>query len=76
MAIRFGFDAHLTRGHYRVDLNVRNPNRPGFLLQSDGVANFTIHEQITSRGLVDIGLKAMIYSAEAYDTAPILVEAG
>jgi lipopolysaccharide transport system ATP-binding protein len=76
MAIRFGFDAHLTRGHYRVDLNVRNPNRPGFLLQSDGVANFTIHEQVTSRGLVDIGLKAMIYSAEAYDTAPILVKAG
>jgi lipopolysaccharide transport system ATP-binding protein len=60
LAVYFQFDAHLTRGHYRVDLNVRDPKGAGFLLAATGVAAFTVDEQVTSRGLADVALKATI----------------
>jgi hypothetical protein len=64
VAVRFYFNAHLTRGHYRVDVNVRDPKGAGFLLQSDGVASFTIDKQITSHGLANVGLKASVQRSQ------------
>jgi ABC-type polysaccharide/polyol phosphate transport system ATPase subunit len=71
VAVRFHFDAHLTRGHYRIDLNVRDPKEAGFLLQSDGVASFTITEQITSHGLANVELKASVQRSQ-YSNSKIL----
>jgi lipopolysaccharide transport system ATP-binding protein len=56
--LRFDFDAHFTRGHYRVDLNVRDPKTARMMLESDGVASFAIDEDVTYSGVTDIGLKA------------------
>ena len=74
LAVLFQFDAHLTRGHYRVDLNVRDPKGAGFLLAATGVASFTIDEQITSHGLADLGLKANIQCVRARDQRPRLIQ--
>jgi lipopolysaccharide transport system ATP-binding protein len=74
LAVLFQFDAHLTRGHYHVDLNVRNPKGAGFLLAATGVASFTIDEQITSHGLADLGLKANIQCVRAQDQRPRLIQ--
>lgn len=59
LTVRFQFHAHLTRGHYRIDLNLRDPRGAAFLLQSDGVASFTIDEQVSQDGVVDIGLSVI-----------------
>jgi lipopolysaccharide transport system ATP-binding protein len=73
LTVRFKFNAHLTRGHYRVDLNVRDPNGAGFLLQTDGVATFTINEQVTYHGLANIGLKASVQQSTCLKTKTIQV---
>jgi homopolymeric O-antigen transport system ATP-binding protein len=52
--VSFRFRAHFARGHYRMTLNVRDPRRGQFLLDPDTVANFTIQEDITFDGVVDI----------------------
>jgi lipopolysaccharide transport system ATP-binding protein len=74
LTVLFQFDTHLTRGHYRVDLNVRDPKGAGFLLAATGVASFTIDEQITSHGLADLGLKANIQCVRARDQRPRLIQ--
>ena len=76
LAVLFRFDAHLTRGHYRVDLSVRDPKGAGFLLAATGVAAFTIDEQVTSHGLADVGLNATIQYVKPRDQAPKLIQAG
>ena len=74
LAVLFQFDTHLTRGHYRLDLNVRDPKGAGFLLAATGVASFTIDEQITSHGLADLSLKANIQCVRARDQRPRLIQ--
>jgi len=74
LTVLFQFHAHLTRGHYRVDLNVRDPKGAGFLLAATGVASFTVDEQVTSHGLADLGLKATIQRVQARDQAPRLIQ--
>jgi lipopolysaccharide transport system ATP-binding protein len=74
LAVLFHFDAHLTRGHYRVDLTVRDPKTAGFLLAATGVASFTIDEQVTSHGLADLGLKATIECIQAREPATRLIQ--
>jgi len=74
LAVLFQFDAHLTRGHYRVDLTVRDPKGAGFLLAATGVASFTVDEQVTSHGLADLGLKATIQCVQAREPAPRLIQ--
>jgi ABC-type polysaccharide/polyol phosphate transport system ATPase subunit len=64
LAVRFKFDAHLTRGHYWVDLHVRDPYRAKFLAQLDGAASFTIDEQISSWGVANVGLRASVQKFE------------
>jgi len=46
--------AHFARGHYRVNLNVRDPASMRFFLVAENVANFTIVEQASYQGVVDV----------------------
>jgi len=46
--------AHFARGHYRVNLNIRDPGSMRFFLVAENVANFTIVEQASYQGVVDI----------------------
>jgi len=57
ITLLFHFIVHFTRGHYRINLNIRDPQRANFLHYIDGVANFTIEEQTTYDGVTDIQLK-------------------
>ena len=58
--VSFRFRAHFARGHYRIMLNVRDPRRGHFLLDPDTVANFTVQEDITFDGVVDIAAVARL----------------
>jgi len=52
--VTFEFDAHFARGHYRVNFNVRRRAEAGFLMYAEAVANFSVEEQITYDGVVDV----------------------
>jgi lipopolysaccharide transport system ATP-binding protein len=65
--ILFQFNAHLARGHYRVDLTVRDPKGAGVLLAANGVTSFSVDEQVTSHGVADLALKANIRNLETHD---------
>lgn len=69
LAVRFQFNAHLTRGHYRIDLNVCDPDGAGFLFEANGAASFTIDEQVTSTGFANVGLEASIQKIPLYETS-------
>lgn len=53
--VTFAFDAHFSRGHFRVNFNVRSRGSTGFLVFAESVANFSIEERITYDGVVDVG---------------------
>jgi hypothetical protein len=65
--ILFQFNAHLARGHYRVDLTVRDPKGAGVLLAANGVTSFSVDEQVTSHGVADLALKANVRNLETHD---------
>ena len=50
------FDAHLARGHYRMNLNVRDPKLAKYFMVAESVASFTVDEHTSYDGVVDIGL--------------------
>ena len=52
--ISIDFAAHLARGHYRINLNVRQPRVGRFLLFAESAADFVIEEHETYDGVVDI----------------------
>lgn len=52
--IEMGFTAHLTRGHYRINVNVRQPREGVFRLYAESVANFTVEELVTYDGVADV----------------------
>ncbi len=54
LTIRMRFVAHLARGHYRVNLNLRQPQALAFPFVAESVANFTIREQVTFEGVVEV----------------------
>jgi lipopolysaccharide transport system ATP-binding protein len=54
LTISIDFAAHLTRGHYRINLNIRQPRVGRFLLFAESVADFVIEEHETYDGVVDI----------------------
>ena len=54
LRISLEFTAHLTRGHYRVNLNIRQPRSASFAFFGESVANFSIAEQESYDGVVDI----------------------
>lgn len=60
LAVRFSFDAHLTRGQYRIDVNVRDPIGGKVFVVADGVATFMIDERVSYSGLANVGLRTSI----------------
>jgi hypothetical protein len=54
--LTFGFTPHLTRGHYRIDLNLRDPRSVNHLGHHDNVANFVIDENVSYDGVADVEL--------------------
>jgi lipopolysaccharide transport system ATP-binding protein len=65
--ISIDFSAHLTRGHYRINLNIRQPRVGRFLLFAESVADFVIEEHETYDGVVDIQPRIAL-SAETVNT--------
>jgi len=52
-----GFVAHLARGHYRINFNLRDPVAGKFLCVAENLANFTVDEHVTYDGVCDIELE-------------------
>jgi lipopolysaccharide transport system ATP-binding protein len=52
--VELRFVAHFARGHYRINLNVRDPDSMKFLLVAENVANFTVTEAASYDGVVDV----------------------
>jgi lipopolysaccharide transport system ATP-binding protein len=69
--VRWTCALHFTRGNYRVGINARDPRGAVFLMQIDGVAQFTVDESVTYKGIADVGLCLAVTSAGA----PSLAEA-
>jgi len=67
LTVRFHFNAHLSRGHYCIDLKLRNPGAAQFVAQFEGVASFTINEKVTSRGVANLGLRVAVQKFHARD---------
>jgi lipopolysaccharide transport system ATP-binding protein len=60
LRVRFRFSAHFARGHYRINLNLRNSKASKFAAVFDNVAGFAIDEHVTYSGVVDIGLNVAV----------------
>jgi lipopolysaccharide transport system ATP-binding protein len=54
--VTFHFVPHLTRGHYRIDLNLRDPKSANHLAHFENVANFVIDENVSYDGVADVEL--------------------
>jgi hypothetical protein len=51
------FCAHLARGHYRLNVNIRDPRAGLFYMFAESVADFAVKEDVTYDGVVDIELE-------------------
>lgn len=60
VVLRYHFVAHLARGHYRINLNLRDPEGAKFLLYAENVASLVVEEHVTYDGVVDIGLEVEV----------------
>lgn len=60
IVLRFRFVAHLARGHYRINLNVRDPGGATFLLHAEYAASLVVDEHVTFDGVVDVGLEVEV----------------
>lgn len=76
VSVSFRFQAHLSRGHYRFNLNVRQPNAAAFLFVAESVAQFSIVESRSYDGVVDLEPSMDVtieptndYSQRAFTTA-------
>jgi lipopolysaccharide transport system ATP-binding protein len=56
LALEIDFIAHLARGHYRVNINVRDPRAGRFMCFAENAATFTVEEHVTFDGVVDLEL--------------------
>jgi lipopolysaccharide transport system ATP-binding protein len=52
--IAVDFVAHFARGHYRINLHVRDPRAGSFLFFAESVANFSVDEPRSYDGVVEI----------------------
>lgn len=62
--LRYHFTAHFARGHYRVNVNIRDSQHAQFLQYAESVANFSIHEDVTYDGVVDVGMSVEIHQGQ------------
>ena len=56
LTLVYNFVNHFLRGHYRIDLNLRDPKGRVFLSQVEGIASFDVNEQMSYDGVVDLDL--------------------
>jgi ABC-type polysaccharide/polyol phosphate transport system ATPase subunit len=56
----FEFQAHFARGHYRLNLNLRDPRGGKFHLYAENAASFTVSENISYDGVTDIELECSV----------------
>jgi ABC-type polysaccharide/polyol phosphate transport system ATPase subunit len=54
LTVQIDFVAHFARGHYRANLNVRDPRQAMFLMVSENIASFSVQETRSYDGVVDI----------------------
>jgi hypothetical protein len=66
--VEFRFVAHFARGHYRINLNVRDPDSMTFLLVAENVANFTVIESASYNGVVDVEPSCAVHPIAAATT--------
>ncbi len=50
----FSFAAHLVRGHYRINLIIRNPIDAVFYVAAENAAHFSVQETRSYDGVVEI----------------------
>jgi len=66
---------HLSRGHYRLNINVRDSQRAQFQFVAESVASFSVDEQMSYDGVVDPEMKmattCLSPAAAPHDIAPI-----
>jgi lipopolysaccharide transport system ATP-binding protein len=69
--VEFSFAAHLARGHYRINLNIRNPRDSVFYVAAENAAHFSVQEARSYDGVVEIDAQVRISrfaSADAIST--------
>jgi ABC-type polysaccharide/polyol phosphate transport system ATPase subunit len=54
VVVTFKFIAHFARGHYRINLNIRDSSLMCFYLFAENLANFTIVEEASYGGVVEV----------------------
>jgi hypothetical protein len=60
ITVAFEFAAHFARGHYRLNLNLRDPRAGKFHFYSENAASFTVSENISYDGVTDIELRCSV----------------
>ena len=60
VTVEFSFSAHLTRGQYHLECHVRHNSTRRFLARLRPAAIFTVEENRTYAGVVDLALEASI----------------
>ncbi len=64
VSVVFDFEAHFARGHYRLNLNLRDPRAGKFHLYAENAASFTVSENISYDGVTDIELRCAVNHGE------------
>ncbi len=59
------FTAHFSRGHYRINLHVRDPRQNRFLLVAENAASLTVCENLSYDGVVEIQPAMTVRRVEA-----------
>jgi lipopolysaccharide transport system ATP-binding protein len=70
LSIRVDFIAHLSRGHYRLNLHVRRPSALTFSFVAESIANFAIAEERSYDGVVEIEPRISIEETDGSASAP------
>lgn len=65
--LEFSFMAHLARGHYRVNINIRDPRKGQFYGFAENAASITVDEPVTYDGVVDLELGISVRKSENAD---------
>jgi len=73
VTLELSFTVHLVRGHYRVNLNIRNPVRGLFYFAAENVAHFTIDDARSYDGVVEINPTVRISKGDISVSDPRLL---
>jgi lipopolysaccharide transport system ATP-binding protein len=65
--VSIDFVAHFARGHYRLNLNVRDSDAAIYLMYAESVVNFTIDEPRAHGGVVDVEPRVAITAHRAVE---------